>query len=118
MLAGTRRPVRGHSTFRPHPSVAVLAGEAGQLLDETCLRREEDADDYYRSKIMADHAHSTFYYNGIPICTATWYYQDGWGPADLGPTSGQLARDVLLGKLPGLIRAVFQWSMPAMWRWR
>lgn len=100
-------------------SVAVLAGEAGQLLDETCLRREEDADDYYRSKIMADHAVLDFLQrypdmHGNMVLPG-WM----WGPADLGPTSsGQLARDVLLGKLPGLIRAVFQWSMPAMWRWR
>ncbi|HED2397493.1 TPA: SDR family oxidoreductase [Serratia marcescens] len=89
-------------------SVAVLAGEAGQLLDETCLRREEDADDYYRSKIMADHAVLDFLQrypdmHGNMVLPG-WM----WGPADLGPTSsGQLARDVLLGKLPGLIPGSF-----------
>lgn len=89
-------------------SIAVLNGEPGQPIDETCLRHPEDADDYYRSKIMADEEVLTFLsehpeMNGSLILPG-WM----WGPGDLGPTSsGQLANDVIQGKLPGLVTGSF-----------
>ncbi|MCP1104027.1 SDR family oxidoreductase [Serratia nevei] len=89
-------------------SVAVLTGAPGQLLDETCLRRPENADDYYRSKILADDVVLDFLrrYPDMHGCMVLPGWM--WGPADLGPTSsGQLARDILHGKLPGLIPGSF-----------
>ena len=47
--AGVRRFV--HTS-----SIAVLDGPPGTLIDETCDRLPADADDYYRSKILADDA--------------------------------------------------------------
>lgn len=89
-------------------SIAVLNGEPGMPIDETCLRRPEDADDYYRSKILADDVVLKFLQqypemNGCLILPG-WM----WGPGDLGPTSsGQLANDVIHGKLPGLVSGSF-----------
>jgi len=89
-------------------SIAVLNGEPGMPIDETCLRRSEDADDYYRSKILADEVVLAFLQshpdmNGSLVLPG-WM----WGPADLGPTSsGQLATDVMNGKLPGLVPGSF-----------
>ncbi|QGH63819.1 SDR family oxidoreductase [Serratia proteamaculans] len=89
-------------------SIAVLNGEPGRSIDETCLRRPEDADDYYRSKILADDVVLEFLrqhpeMNGSLILPG-WM----WGPGDLGPTSsGQLANDVMQGKLPGLVTGSF-----------
>jgi nucleoside-diphosphate-sugar epimerase len=89
-------------------SIAVLNGEPGMPIDETCLRRSEDADDYYRSKILADEVVLAFLQshpdmNGSLVLPG-WM----WGPADLGPTSsGQLANDVMNGKLPGLVPGSF-----------
>ena len=41
--------------YQQTSSIAVLNGEPGVPMDETCLRDLADADDdYYRSKIMAD----------------------------------------------------------------
>ncbi|OKB68406.1 oxidoreductase [Serratia marcescens] len=89
-------------------SIAVLAGEPGQLLDETCLRRPENADDYYRSKIMADEVVLDFLQRHPDMHGSMVLPGWMWGPADLGPTSsGQLARDVLRGKLPGLMAGSF-----------
>jgi dihydroflavonol-4-reductase len=45
--AGVRRIV--HTS-----SVAVLSGAPDQVIDETMRRNPEEADDYYRSKILAD----------------------------------------------------------------
>lgn len=45
--AGVRRIV--HTS-----SVAVLAGERGQLIDQSMRRRTRDADDYSLSKILSD----------------------------------------------------------------
>lgn len=89
-------------------SIAVLNGEPGAPIDETCLRRPQDADDYYRSKILADDIVLEFLrqhpqMNGSLILPG-WM----WGPGDLGPTSsGQLANDVMHGKLPGLVAGSF-----------
>ena len=35
-------------------SIAVLDGEAGSLIDETCDRDIENSDDYYRCKVISE----------------------------------------------------------------
>lgn len=95
--AGVRRMV--HTS-----SIAVLDGPPGVPVDETMERRIEDADDYYRSKILADAAvcdflaaHPDFF---ATLVLPGWM----WGPGDLGPTSaGQVALDILRGTLPGIV---------------
>ncbi len=94
--AGVRRLV--HTS-----SIATLIGPAGGLINETMLRPEEAADDYYRSKIRADRVvldflekHPDFF-----ACLVL----PGWmhGPGDMGPTSaGQTVLDFMLGRLPGV----------------
>ena len=99
--AGVRRAV--HTS-----SVAVLHGHAGQLIDETMARREADADDYYRSKILADRVVLAFL-DGHPDMSVTLVLP-GWmfGPGDVGPTSsGQLVMDFVRHKLPGRIPGSF-----------
>ena len=99
--AGIRRAV--HTS-----SVAVLNGRAGQLIDETMERREADADDYYRSKILADRAVRAFL-DGHPDMFVAMVLP-GWmfGPGDVGPTSsGQLVMDFVRRKLPGRIPGSF-----------
>lgn len=99
--AGVRR-------FVQTSSIGVLNGEPGAPIDETCLRELDDADDYYRSKILADQAvlrflarHPDMHAN---LVLPGWM----WGPADIGPTSsGQFVNDVVLGKLPGLVPGSF-----------
>ena len=94
--AGVRRFV--HTS-----SIAVLHGAPGQLIDETMLRREEDADDYYRSKILSDQAVLDFL-DRHPDFWATLVLP-GWmhGPGDLGPTqAGQTVLDIAHGRLPGI----------------
>lgn len=94
--AGVRRFV--HTS-----SVAVLRGAPGQLIDETMLRDERDADDYYRSKIIADRVVRDFLDQHPDFWAAM--VLPGWmhGPGDIGPTSaGQTVLDVALGRLPGV----------------
>ncbi|THU05129.1 SDR family oxidoreductase [Lampropedia puyangensis] len=99
--AGVRRWVQTSS-------IAVLNGKPGSLIDESHTRAVEDADDYYRSKILADQtvldcmeAHPDLFANFV---LPGWM----WGPADIGPTSsGQLLLDVAKGKLPGLVPGSF-----------
>ena len=94
--AGVRRFV--HTS-----SIAVLRGPAGQVIDETMLRDEKDADDYYRSKILADRvlldfleAHPDFW---AAMVLPGWMH----GPGDAGPTqAGQAILDVALNRLPGV----------------
>lgn len=89
-------------------SIAVLDGVPGTLIDETCLRAEADADDYYRSKILADHVLLSFLerHPDMHACMVLPGWM--WGPADQGPTSsGQLVNDVVRGKLPGLVPGSF-----------
>ncbi|TWC22605.1 nucleoside-diphosphate-sugar epimerase [Pseudomonas sp. SJZ085] len=89
-------------------SIAVLDGEPGASIDETCLRAEVDADDYYRSKILADSVVLSFLdaYPDMHACMVLPGWM--WGPGDMGPTSsGQLVDDVVNGKLPGLIPGSF-----------
>ena len=58
-VAGTRDLIHqayraGIRRFIHTSSIAVLDGAPGMSIDETCLRADADADDYYRSKILAD----------------------------------------------------------------
>lgn len=99
--AGIRR-------FVQTSSIGVLHGAPGMPIDETCLRELGDADDYYRSKILADQAVLRFLARypdmHANLVLPGWM----WGPADIGPTSsGQFVNDVVLGKLPGLVPGSF-----------
>jgi dihydroflavonol-4-reductase len=84
-------------------SIALLDGPPGALIDETMLRRVDNADDYYRSKILTDDV--------VIEALARWpdfhavMVMPGWmwGPGDAGPTSaGQTAIDFLHRRLPGV----------------
>lgn len=92
--AGVRRFV--HTS-----SIAVLRGKRGQLIDETMLRKEAEADEYYRSKILADREVLTFLDRHPDMWAAM--VLPGWmhGPGDLGPTSaGQTVLDFVRGNIP------------------
>lgn len=99
--AGVRRYVQTSS-------IAVLDGPPGTVVHESCDRDIANADDYYRSKILADREvfafldnHPDFHANFV---LPGWM----WGPADIGPTSaGQVALDVALGRLPGIVPGSF-----------
>ena len=99
--AGVRRFV--HTS-----SIAVLHGPEGVPIDETMLRRLDDADDYYRSKILADReverflaAHPDFW---AAMVLPGWMH----GPGDMGPTSaGQMVLDFANGKIPGITPGTF-----------
>lgn len=94
--AGVRRFV--HTS-----SVAVLRGARGQTIDESMLRDERDADDYYRSKILSDRVVLGFLDQHPDFWAAL--VLPGWmhGPGDIGPTSaGQTVLDVALQRLPGV----------------
>lgn len=89
-------------------SIAVLDGAPDSAIDETCLRAEADADDYYRSKIRAERVLLGFLetHPDLHACMVLPGWM--WGPGDRGPTSsGQLVKDVVNGKLPGLIPGTF-----------
>lgn len=89
-------------------SIAVLDGPPGKPIDETMRRRLEDADDYYRSKILADSAVDAFLASH-PDFHATLVLP-GWmhGPGDIGPTSaGQMVLDFLNRRLPGIVPGSF-----------
>lgn len=89
-------------------SIAVLHGAPGAEIDETMTRPEAEADDYYRSKILAD-AEVTAFLHTHPEMWACCVLP-GWmhGPGDLGPTSaGQMVLDFLQQKLPGVIPGSF-----------
>jgi dihydroflavonol-4-reductase len=113
--AGVRRIV--HTS-----SVAVLSGAPGQLIDESMRRNPQDADDYYRSKILADRKVDAF----LEAHSEMWASMvlPGWmvGPGDAGPTSsGQLILDFLNRRLPGIPSATFSLVdardvAEAMWR--
>ena len=112
-VAGTRDLIHqayraGIRRFIHTSSIAVLDGAPGSLIDETCLRADADADDYYRSKILADRVVLSFLqaHPEMHACMVLPGWM--WGPADIGPTSsGQLVNDVVQGKLPGLIPGSF-----------
>ena len=76
---------------------------AGTIIDETMLRDERDAGDYYRSKILSDRVVLSF----LDAHPGFWAVMvlPGWmhGPGDSGPTSaGQTVLDVALERLPGI----------------
>ncbi|MFJ4086688.1 SDR family oxidoreductase [Pseudomonas psychrophila] len=99
--AGVRR-------FIHTSSIAVLNGAPGTSIDETCLRAETDADDYYRSKILSDREVLSLLETHPQMHACMVLPGWMWGPADMGPTSsGQLVNDVVNGKLPGLIPGSF-----------
>lgn len=99
--AGVRR-------FVQTSSIGVLNGERDAPIDETCLRALADADDYYRSKILADQAVLDFLARHSDMHASLVLPGWMWGPADIGPTSsGQFVNDVVRGKLPGLVPGSF-----------
>lgn len=84
-------------------SIAVLYGAPGEVIDETMLRHERDADDYYRSKILSDRVVLSFLDSHPDFWAAM--VLPGWmhGPGDIGPTSaGQTVLDVANERLPGM----------------
>jgi len=99
--AGVRRWV--HTS-----SIAVLHGPSGATINETMLRRMEDADDYYRSKILADREVEHFLESHPDFWAAM--VLPGWmhGPGDMGPTSaGQMVLDFARRKIPGILPGTF-----------
>ena len=99
--AGIRRAV--HTS-----SIAVLDGPAGSLIDEGMLRRESDADDYYRSKMLSDAAVFALLARYPDLHVS--FVLPGWmfGPGDAGPTSsGQTMLDFIRRKLPGIVPGSF-----------
>jgi dihydroflavonol-4-reductase len=98
----------GVRRFVQTSSIAVLNGAPGMLINESCERQPDDADDYYRSKILADQEVKQFLAThpdmfGVFVLPG-WM----WGPGDIGPTSsGQVALDTVMGKLPGLTPGSF-----------
>jgi dihydroflavonol-4-reductase len=94
--AGIRRLVHTSST-------ATLRGSPGKPADETMLRDEREADDYQRSKILADREVLKFLEEHPDYWAA--FVLPGWihGPGDLGPTAaGQTVLDYLNQRLPGI----------------
>src|SRR5262249_51878404 len=89
-------------------SIAVLHGPPGATINEAMLRRVEDADDYYRSKILADKEVERFLESHPDFWAAM--VLPGWmhGPGDMGPTSaGQMVLDFARGKIPGIAPGTF-----------
>jgi nucleoside-diphosphate-sugar epimerase len=94
--AGIRRMV--HTS-----SVAVLMGSNGQAANESMLRPEHEADDYYLSKIKTDQTVLRFLDRHSDMSAV--FVLPGWmhGPGDMGPTSaGQFTLDYIRRKLPGI----------------
>tara|TARA_B110001454_G_C12723212_1_gene435858 strand:+ start:742 stop:1749 length:1008 start_codon:yes stop_codon:yes gene_type:complete len=89
-------------------SIAVLDGQPNTLIDETMSRDIEDADNYYKSKIMSEQTVRSIS-KKHPDVKFT-YILPGWmfGPGDLGPTSsGQLIQDFMNKKIPGIPPGTF-----------
>jgi dihydroflavonol-4-reductase len=94
--AGVRRIVHTSST-------AVLNAPLGVPIDETMRRREADADDYQRSKILSDREIDGFLESHRDLWACMVLPGFMFGPGDVGPTSaGQLLLDFLGHKLPGI----------------
>ena len=84
-------------------SIAVVNGPRGSIIDETMKRREDDADDYYRSKILSDAVVNAFLALHPDVFGV--FVMPGWmhGPGDMGPTAaGQFTIDFLKSALPGV----------------
>lgn len=98
----------GIKQFVHTSSIAVIKGNQYQLVNETMKRDLKDADDYYRSKILADEKvceHLEKHPDSFGV-----FVMPGWmhGPGDMGPTSaGQFTLDFLQRKLPGIPPATF-----------
>jgi dihydroflavonol-4-reductase len=89
-------------------SIAVLDGRPSARIDETMLRDERHADNYYRSKILADREVLSFLDKHPDMWAAM--VLPGWmhGPGDAGPTpAGQSVLDFLRGRLPGILPGAF-----------
>lgn len=89
-------------------SIAVLNGPRGATIDETMTRHTQDADDYFRSKILSDEvvfAHLARHPEmNISLVLPGWMH----GPGDMGPTSaGQFTLDFINQALPGIPPATF-----------
>jgi nucleoside-diphosphate-sugar epimerase len=112
-VAGTRNLLKaayraGICNFVHTSSIAVLDGRSSTRIDETMLREERHADNYYRSKILADREVLSFL-NEYPDMWAAMVLP-GWmhGPGDAGPTpAGQSVLDYLRGRLPGILPGAF-----------
>ena len=112
-VAGTRNLLEaayraGIRRFVHTSSIAVLDGRSSACIDETMLRDERHADNYYRSKILADREVLSFL-DGHPDMWAAMVLP-GWmhGPGDAGPTpAGQSVFDYLRGRLPGILPGAF-----------
>ena len=89
-------------------SGGVLDGPPGALIDETMARKEADANDYFRSKILSDRSVRAFL-ERHPDLQATFVLPGFmFGPGDIGPTaSGQLVLDFVRRKLPGIVPGSF-----------
>ncbi|MBD9465679.1 SDR family oxidoreductase [Pseudomonas sp. Pdm06] len=99
--AGIRRAV--HTS-----SIAVLKGNKDQVIDETMSRSEQEADDYYLSKILSEQKVQQFLSQHPDMFIAM--VLPGWmfGPGDIGPTSsGQFLLDFVGQKLPGVLPGSF-----------
>ena len=93
----------GIRNFVHTSSVAVLNGPPGASIDETNLRDPADADDYFRSKIFAEREVLAFLDQHPDMRAVLVLPGWMWGPGDIGPTSsGQVALDVVRGKLPAI----------------
>jgi len=94
--AGVRRVVHASS-------IATLDGPRGGTIDESMRRRDADADDYARSKLLADREVETRLARHADLWAA--FVLPGWmhGPGDIGPTSaGQVTLDFMRRALPGV----------------
>lgn len=99
---------QGVRRFIHTSSIAVLDGPPGSLVDETHLRALANADDYYRSKILADQQVRDFLLAHPDMFACFVLPGWMWGPGDSGPTSsGQMAMDTFNGKIPGLVPGSF-----------
>ena len=99
--AGIRRAV--HTS-----SIAVLKANKDQVIDETMSRSEQEADDYYLSKILSEQKVQQFLSQHPDMFIAM--VLPGWmfGPGDIGPTSsGQFLLDFVGQKLPGVLPGSF-----------
>lgn len=84
-------------------SIAVVNGPKGAIINETMKRQEDDADDYYRSKILSDKVVQAFLARHSDAFGV--FVMPGWmhGPGDMGPTAaGQFTVDFLKKSLPGI----------------
>ena len=66
-------------------SIAVLDGPPGTQIDETMLREESHADDYYRSKILSDKEVLGFLDTHPDMWAAMVLPEWMHGPGDIGP---------------------------------